>query len=229
MSISIFLPVRKGSERVLNKNTRPFAGYQGGLLELKLEQLMEVQGIEEIIVSTNDERCAEIADIFRRSNEKIKIDKRPDNLSSSNTDLVDLIRYVPDIISSEVVLWTHVTSPLCTGDIYKKSIEIYQDIIHGEHDSLMSVHEFKNFLWQPEKNCIINNGGTASRWSRTQDLKNLYEINSAIFLAPRSFYMEGDRIGRKPYLFEINKLSSLDIDNEEDFLIAEAVYERIYR
>ena len=36
----VFLPCRKGSQRVPNKNTRPFAGIEGGLLRIKLEQLL---------------------------------------------------------------------------------------------------------------------------------------------------------------------------------------------
>ena len=31
--IAFFLPTRKGSERVRNKNTRPFAGIEGGLIK----------------------------------------------------------------------------------------------------------------------------------------------------------------------------------------------------
>ena len=38
--ISFFLPTRKGSERVKNKNTRPFAGIKGGLVENKIKQLL---------------------------------------------------------------------------------------------------------------------------------------------------------------------------------------------
>ena len=35
-----------------------------------------------------------------------------------------------------------------------------------------------------------------------------------------------DRVGDNPYLFEMNKLNSLDVDWEEDFKIAEAVYDK---
>lgn len=37
--VAFFLPTRKGSERVKNKNTRPFAGDEGGLVEIKIKQL----------------------------------------------------------------------------------------------------------------------------------------------------------------------------------------------
>ncbi len=54
MSITVFLPTRKGSQRVKNKNTKPFAEYKGGLLELKLKQLSLID-VDQVILSTNDE------------------------------------------------------------------------------------------------------------------------------------------------------------------------------
>lgn len=33
MSVHVFLPCRKGSERIPNKNTKDFAGVKGGLLK----------------------------------------------------------------------------------------------------------------------------------------------------------------------------------------------------
>ena len=59
--IAFFLPTRKDSERVKNKNTRPFAGMDGGLIENKIRQLLETKLIDEIILSTNDEKCMEVA------------------------------------------------------------------------------------------------------------------------------------------------------------------------
>lgn len=52
--ISFFLPTRKGSERVKNKNTRPFANIEGGLVENKIRQLLSTKFIDEIIFSSND-------------------------------------------------------------------------------------------------------------------------------------------------------------------------------
>ena len=95
MSISIFLPTRRGSQRVRNKNTRAFSNYKGGLLELKLKQLLQLD-VEEIILSTNDEESIRIAESFIE-NEKLKIVVRPDELCSSKTKLTDLIEYVPSI------------------------------------------------------------------------------------------------------------------------------------
>jgi len=59
--ICFFLPTRKGSQRVKSKNTRPFAGIEGGILELKLRQLIKSERLSGIVLSTNDELSMEIA------------------------------------------------------------------------------------------------------------------------------------------------------------------------
>ena len=48
--IAFFLPARKGSERVKNKNTRSFAGIEGGLVENKIRQLLSTKHVDEIIL-----------------------------------------------------------------------------------------------------------------------------------------------------------------------------------
>lgn len=63
--IAFFLPTRKGSERVKNKNTRPFAGIEGGLVENKLQQLLATKLIDEIIFSSNDEISIAIAEKYK--------------------------------------------------------------------------------------------------------------------------------------------------------------------
>ena len=227
MSIAVFLPTRKGSQRVPNKNTRPFAGHENGLLEIKLNQLLELE-VKEVILSTNDEESIKIAEKFSASNPRLKIRLRPNYLASSTTNLADLIAYVPSLTSCEHILWTHVTSPFVDADIYSDSIRAYKKALVNDYDSFISVAPFQNFLWSKEENDIINRIGE-KRWPQTQDLKKLYEINSAIFISPRLVYEEDkDRVGKRPFLYEMNKIQSLDIDWEEDFTIAEAVFSKIY-
>ena len=228
MSIAVFLPTRKGSQRIPDKNTKYFGGLEGGLLELKLLSLVDL-GVQEIILSTNDEKSMEIARRISRDNPKLRIESRPDNLASSTTKLTDLIKYVPSITSCDHILWTHVTSPFVSTSIYEEAIEKYKNNLNMGFDSLMSVSSFKNFLWNKDKKDIINRNSN-DRWPQTQDLEDLYEINSAIFISPRNLYIDrSDRVGMNPYLYELNKIQSLDIDWEDDFIIAEAVYEKIYR
>ena len=115
--------MRKGSQRVKNKNIRDFSGVVGGLTYIKLSQLLEVKEITTIIVSTDDEKVKEIAKSFNSN--KIVIDDRPSNLASSNTSTDDLIKYVPSIINKGAVLWTHVTSPFIDSSAYSQAIKCY--------------------------------------------------------------------------------------------------------
>ena len=75
--IIAMVPVRAGSTRVLNKNTRKFANTS--LLDLKLKVLKKVQGINQIIVSTDCEIAAEIA-----NKKNVKIQWRNNYYAGSN-------------------------------------------------------------------------------------------------------------------------------------------------
>ena len=225
MKISVFLPCRAGSERVPHKNTRTFAGVEGGLLKIKLQQLIACKAIDTIILSTNDDEVIQLAKTI--SSDKIRIDKRPEHLATSSTSTDDLVKYVPTIISEGAVLWTHVTSPFIDGKIYEEAINAYKNALSkGENDSLMSVTALRTFIWNKEG--AVNYDRNKEKWPRTQTIEPLYEINSGIFLADIDIYKNlQDRIGQKPFLFENNDIDSFDIDWEEDFFIAEAIYNKL--
>lgn len=223
--IAFFLPTRKGSERVKSKNTRPFAGIEGGLVENKIKQLLATKHIDEILFSSNDEMCIAIAEKYA-SDSRLRIIPRPNELCLSTTNLQDLICYVPTITNADHILWGHVTTPLVEAKVYDTAIEQYLSKITKGYDSLVSVKELKNFLLNQEGKLVNNT--TDIPWPRTQDLEPLYEINHAIFLAKRSVYTEQkNRIGQKPLLYIMDEIHSKDIDWEEDFKIAEIMYKTL--
>lgn len=215
-----FLPCREGSLRVKNKNIKPFAGLEGGLTYIKLSQLLNVEAIEQIVVSTNDIEVKRIAKSFKNS--KIIIDDRPEELASSTTSTDDLIKYVPNIIDSGTVLWTHVTSPFITADLYEEIIREYFVSLENGYDSLMTTSLIHGFLW--DKNKAINYDRSIEKWPRTQTIKALYEINSGVFINSIVNYQKlSDRIGQKPFLKVLDKITGFDIDWEEDFLMGECM------
>lgn len=225
MKISAFLPCRAGSERVPHKNTRSFAGIEGGLLRIKLEHLIACDEIDTVVVSTNDDEVIRIAQSL--SNEKIRIDRRPEHLATSSTSTDDLVKYVPEIITDGAVLWTHVTSPFFDEKLYAKAINQYKEILlQQEFDSLMSVMALRTFIWNKEG--AVNYDRQKEKWPRTQTIEPLFEVDSGIFLADINIYKDlQDRVGKRPYLFENNDIAAFDIDWEEDFFIAEAIYKQL--
>ena len=217
----VFLPCRKGSQRVPNKNTRIFADIDGGLLRIKLLQLLNCIQIDKIYLSSDDE---DVIDIGKSMNDKrIVIDKRPSYLCQSSTSTDDLIKYVPQLIKEDcTIIWTHVTSPFLDAKRYDDMITLYYSHI-DKYDSLMSVNELKTFIW--DKINSVNYDRSIEKWPRTQTLESLYEVNSGVFIADKSIYeILNDRIGHKPFLYPLSKIESFDIDWQDDFDLAEIMY-----
>ena len=129
---------------------------------------------------------------------------------------------MPTVTSAEHILWGHVTTPLADATTYDRAVEAYFEALDEGCDSLVGVTELKNFLLDAEGRLINNT--TELPWPRTQDLAPLYEINHAVFLAPREVYIEQrNRLGVSPKLYVMDKIASMDIDWEEDFVIAEVL------
>ena len=59
-TVNVFLPMRAGSERIPEKNTKTFSGIKGGLCRIKLEQLVKCDLVSKIFVSTNDKEVLKI-------------------------------------------------------------------------------------------------------------------------------------------------------------------------
>ena len=218
--VNVFLPMRAGSERVPKKNTKRFAEVNGGLCEIKLQQLLSSRLINKIFVSTNDLDVIAISESF--SSDKINIIQRPDELASSSTSTDDLIKYVPSIMPDAHILWTHVTSPFVDADIYDDMVHAYLKNI-SSYDSLMTVTKLQKFIWNDTG--PINYDLNVEKWPRTQTIKPLWEVNSGAFIASKTTYQEQkDRIGVKPYLFQLSEDVSFDIDWLPDFTMAESIY-----
>lgn len=220
----VFLPCRKGSQRVPNKNTRPFAGIEGGLLRIKLEQLLACKKIDAIYLSSDDEIVLNIGRAM--NDERIIIDRRPDYLCQSSTSTDEVICYLQELIKEDAtIIWTHVTSPFLKAETYDNMIESYYNNL-SEYDSLMSVNELRTFIWN--KDGAINYDREKEKWPRTQTLEPWFEINSGVFIADRSIYARlNDRVGKRVFPYVTTKLESFDIDWPEDFEMAELMYTNI--
>ena len=63
---------------------------------------------------------------------------------------------------------------------------------------------------------------------RTQDLKPMYFENSSIYIFNRNKFLKiKNRIGKNPKMFEMSKIESFDIDDLDDFKLAEALHKNL--
>ncbi len=224
--ITAFLPCRKGSQRIPDKNVKLFAGIDGGLLSIKLKQLLACQKIDTIVVSSNDNRVLDFASNITDS--RIIVDDRPDHLGSSSTTTDELIKYVPSIITEGHVLWTHVTSPFINGSDYARIIDLYSEKLEQSYDSLMTVLKLQGFIWNKCKPISYNRNNL--KWPMTQDIEPFFEVDSGVFLSSIDNYKQlEDRIGNNPYLLVQEQLKSVDIDWPDDFTLAEKLWKMAHR
>lgn len=219
MKITALLPMKAHSERVVNKNIRLFAGKP---LYHHIAAVLESSALIERIIINTDSRF--IAEDAAKHFSKAVIHDRPVELCG---DFVSMNRIIGcDITASggSHFLQTHSTNPLLTLKTLECAIKVYFDGL-PEKDSLFSVTPYQGRFYRADGSPVNHN---PDELIRTQDLPVLFEENSNIFIfSKESFAQAGDkRIGRSPLLFEMNKLEAVDIDDADDWRLAEAVFER---
>ena len=124
------IPVKGQSERVIRKNIRSF--HNTTLLELKLEQLSNATGFENIIVSSEDQKITRIA-----KDKGFDIHIRDPKYSTSDVPMSDVYTYIASEISGDNIAWINVTNPLAGSYIYDRAVEIYSKT-YKKFDSLLS-------------------------------------------------------------------------------------------
>lgn len=219
-NIVAVLPCKVGSQRVINKNTREFS--EKSLVEIKLGQLTKVPEISKIIVSTNDSIVVDVCKKMNHPKIEIHWEVRSEESRKNNMGMVD---YFAEVFNFDGhLLWTHVTSPFINEETYSRAIKLYLENLH-KHDSLVSVNKIKGYLWGEDKKPITYDLERDSRWPKTQNTKACYLINSGIFLLPlKTLKEKKDRLGDNPIYFECNEIEGLDIDWQEDFDLAQMVW-----
>lgn len=213
--LKALIPVRAGSQRVKNKNIRPFAG--SNLLEIKIKQMMGIKELDGIVVNSDSDEMLDIAKSLG-----VETVKRDAYFASSSVSANELYRNIAETTDADVILFTHVTNPLLKSETISSIIETYKNL-DETYDSISTVSKVQEFLWQDNKplNYDVNHK------PRSQDLPIIYALNHAINLVPRKLmYERKDLMGYKPYFFELNAIEGIDIDNEIDFEFAEYLYKK---
>ena len=90
----------------------------------------------------------------------------------------------------------------------------------GEYDSAFSAERVQTFAWWEGKPLNYS----LQHVPRTQDLEPVYVETSAFFIFRKEVWRTlHRRIGERPYTAVTDRIESMDIDNPDDFLLAEAI------
>ena len=126
-------------------------------------------------------------------------------------------------VTADVYVMTHTTAPFILKESIKKGLDA---VLSGEYDSSFAAKKLQDFLWKDGVpfNYQLNN------IPRTQDLPVLYEETSGFYIYRKEVMSElHRRIGDKPFIVEVGEIESTDIDEVEDFIIADAIFNYIFK
>jgi len=218
MKYSAIIPVRAGSKRLPNKNILPFGGTN--LLINKIRQLKRVSLIDEIVVSSDSDLMLQMA-----VDEGVTPHKRPIEYADEKTkSFGEVVAFCAENAAhGENVIWAPCVCPLCDEFNFTDAINKYEELVlkNHEYDSVISAKLFKEYLWDEEKpvNYKLGLGHVPS-----QQLPNYQVIVNGFYIAPRQKMIDWKYFfGLKPYRMIISKREAVDIDDKEDFLIAQAL------
>jgi N-acylneuraminate cytidylyltransferase len=218
MKLVALLPIKGTSERVPNKNMRDFNGKP--LYHAIMKSLLYSKYIDKVVINTDSKIIAD--DAKKNFGKSVIIIDRPVEIQGGDVSMNVIIDYDLSQLDGEYFLQTHSTNPLLRAETIDKAIEKYFDGLE-KFDSLFGVTKVQTRFYDKDANPINHN---PEELLRTQDLEPLYEENSNFYIfSKKSFEKAGKkRIGLKPQIFEVNKLEAIDIDEPEDFILAELLY-----
>ncbi len=216
-SIVALLPMKANSERVKGKNFKRICGKP--LFSWVLDSLLNLEEIERVIINTDAREVLAENGLVEESRVQIR-DRKPElcgDAVSMNLVLADDVENVP----ADLYLMTHTTNPLLSSATIRNAIDLFIAKQASGADSLFSVNRFQTRFYR-EDGSPINHDPT--NLIPTQNLEPWLEENSCLYLfTEHSLKATGSRIGVRPVMFETPKLESVDIDEPEDWLLAEAL------
>ena len=209
--VTAVVAVRKGSQRVPNKNIKPFGDTT--LLDLKLQTLLKVSNIDEIIVNSD---CDEMIEIGKSYGVKTK--KREEYFASSEASNSEFHGHIGETTDTDYIFLAPVCSPFISSEKHEEAINQF---MNSDCDSLTSTSLVKGHLWLDGKpiNYDLNNV------PNSQDLPDIEMINYGITIVDKHIMkMKSRVIGEKPNFIILNEYEGVDIDTPFEFQTAEVIY-----
>jgi len=222
--ILAIIPARGGSKGVPRKNVRELNGKP--LIGYTIEAAKKSNRISRVVVTTED---IEIATVSREYKAEVPY-LRPDELSQDNSPTMECVLHMLNYLEktegyvSDYVLLLQCTSPLRNHSHIDEAID---KLLNSDYDSIVSVCEaevnpyWANIFEGDKLKYFIEEG---RKITRRQELPNVYRMNGAIYLIKTEVLKKQKTFEPEEVMgYIMDSYSSVDIDTEMDFKIAEAI------
>ena len=222
MKITAVIPIRSGSQRVKAKNLRKFA--KTTLLENKIENLLKVPEIDEIVVNTNSSEAINLVQA-KYVGTKVRAQRREEYYASSQCSGSEFFQHLGEVTDTDVFIYAPCTSPFVKPETISACIARYKyNAEHNDYDCVATVSSVKEFLWLDGK--AINYDPQNA--PNSQNLPDIVALNFGTTVVSReNLIMNRNIIGKKPDFITVTDVEGIDIDTPLDFYIAEKIYEQM--
>jgi len=216
MKIVAVVPMKLNNRRLPQKNTKKFTN-GNPLCYYILSTLLTVDSIDEVYVYCSN------PEIKGYIPEGVKFLKRSETLDLDSTKMNEVLGCFAKDVPADIYVMTHTTAPFISKQAIEQGINA---VISGKYDSSFAAKKLQDFLWMNNRpfNYELDN------IPRTQDLPILYEETSGFYIYEKEVMTKYNRrIGECPYIVEVGEIESVDIDEAEDFLIADAIFNHLLK
>lgn len=209
MRIVAIMPIKLKNERCPGKNTRMLGAKP--LLQYELDSLKATGLCDEINVYCSSE------DVIPFLPKEINFLKRSAELDLPTSNFNQIFTSFMKEKDADIYVYAHATAPFITVETMKECITAVES---GVYDSAFCAGKIQTFLWKNGEPLNFD----ASNLPRTQDLEPIYQETSGVYVFTKEVFLKyGRRIGAKPFIKCVGLKEMVDIDNPEDFELAEAL------
>lgn len=210
-----FIPVRCGSTSIPFKNIKEFCGKP--LVYWNLEALQNSINIDRIFVATD---CIEIKSIINSFGfSKVEVyDREAQNANdTASTEAVMLEFIKKQNFNGNDLFWlVQATSPLTQTKDFDEAVETLK---YQNADSLLTCVRTKRFFWNTDATSI--NYDFKNR-PRRQDFDGILMENGAFYInSIKNIKTDKNRLSGNIAIYEMEEFTTIEIDEEDDWLIAE--------
>lgn len=207
MSIVAVMPIKLRNERCPGKNLRLLGDKP--LLQYELDNLNETGLCDSINVYCSDDAVVPYLP------GGVTFIKRPKALDLPTSNFSQIFECFKSVVDADIYVYAHATAPFITIETMTDCI---QAVKSGMYDSAFCAEKLQDYLWQNGQPLNFD----AANIPRTQDLTPIFKETSGIYVFTKEVFEKYHRrIGVKPYIKVVSYKEAVDIDNPEDFTLAE--------
>lgn len=209
MKVVAVMPIKMNNERLPGKNTRMLGGKP--LLQYQLDNLLQVPQIDSVHVYCSNEAIVPFLP------KGVHFEQRSTELDLPTTNFSQIFDSFVKIHPADIYVFDHATAPFVSIETIQECLAAVQS---GEYDSAFCAVKIQDFLWQDGAPLNFD----ATNVPRSQDIKPIYRETSGVYVFTHHVWETlHRRIGEHPYVKEVSFKEAVDINNPEDFRLAEAM------